>query len=52
MSLQGFIHLWVPWFSLREVCLFRSFVPNLDEKSRLRSSDNTEGKDIESAGVS
>ena len=52
MSLQGFIFLWVPWFSLRDVGWFRRFVPNLDEKSRLRSSDNTEGKDIESAGVS
>ena len=52
MSLQGFILLWVPWFSLRDVGRFRRFVPNLVEKSRLRTSDNTEGKDIESAGVS
>ena len=48
MSLQGFIHLWVPWFSLRNVCSFRSFLPNIDEKSRLRISDNTEAKGIES----
>lgn len=52
MSLQGFILLWVPWFSLRDVGRFRRFVPNLVEKSRLRTSDNTEGKDIESAGIS
>ena len=51
MSLQGFIHLWVPWFTLRDVCWFRSFAPNLDEKSRLRVRDNTEAKGIESGGV-
>ena len=49
MNLPGFIHLWVPWFSLRDVCWFRSFVRNFDEKSRLLIRDNTEAKDIDSA---